>query len=394
MRCLKIMDFSKYCDWSLEQLFKKYIDLQPDSEEEYYPDFFLKDIHTEYLKNEKVRLPHPLYATWDIIKECNLNCVFCSAAAPKIKNDYIENGNVNIVVDKLMSSGIKYISIRGGEPTLYRDITKVIEKLIHGGIFVEIVTNGCHVNAEFVDTIATLPKSMYRIKISIDSYRESVNDNQRGRGSFDIATNAMELCHENGIEYRNQMVITTNNYQDIKNTYELCASLGAVSFGCMLLLPIGRGKNSKLRISLNKEILLQLISIIENPKDTKVEKIGLGVDAIKLYTPYLNDESITSQESVNIGHIKCNGAKTRIYINSNGDIYPCDLLQYDEFLLGNIMNNDDFWYSQNARRFCNINRLNTEICKDCQVKGCNMGCLAISIENSRKSNRKIPNCEV
>jgi len=388
------MDFSRYCDLSLEQLFKKYIDLQPDSEQEYYPDFFLKDIHREYLKNGKVRLPHPLYATWDIVRECNLNCVFCSAAAPKIKKEYIENKNVDVVVDKLIASGIKYVSIRGGEPTLYRNITKVVEKLIHGGIFVEIVTNGYHIDDRFIEAIATLPKSMYRIKISIDSYLESVNDRQRGKGSFNIATDAMKLCKKHDVEYRNQMVITTNNYCDIKNTYEFCASLGAVSFGCMLLLPIGRGKNSKFRITLNKEILLQLISIIENPKDTKVEKIGLGVDAVKLYMPYLIDNSITSQESVNIGHIKCNGAKTRIYVNSEGDIYPCDLLQYDDFFLGNIISDDDFWYSQNARRFCDINRLNTEICKDCRVKGCNMGCLAISIENSQKSNCKIPNCEV
>lgn len=394
MRCLKSMDFLKNKDLSLEQLFKRYTELQPDSEDEYYPDFFMKDIHKEYLKDGKVRLPHPIYATWDIVKECNLNCVFCSAAAPRIRGEYVENEVATSVVEKLINSGIRYVSIRGGEPTLYRNLIKVIEKLIHAGIFVEIVTNGCHINVDFIEAIATLPKSMYRIKISIDSYNEEVNDYQRGKGSYRLATNAMNICKEYGIDYRNQMVITANNYRDILNTYEFCASFGAISFGCMLLLPIGRGRNSKLRISLNEEILLQLISILENPHSTTLEKIGLGVDAIKLYMPYLSSVEITNQDSVIIGHIKCNGAKTRIYINSEGGIYPCDLLQYDDYYLGNIINGDDYWNSGNAIKFCGINRMNIERCKDCHVKGCNMGCMAISIENSYQSDHKVPNCEV
>ena len=92
--------------------------------------------------------------------------------------------------------------------------------------------------------------------------------------------------------------------------------------------------------------------------------------------------------------MKCNGAKTRIYINPVGDVYPCDLLQYEKYYLGNIITDNDFWNSNNALNFCAINRSNIEKCRDCRVLGCNMGCLAISIENSRNSMHHIPNCEV
>lgn len=394
MRCLKNMDFLKENNKTVDELFEQYIELQPDSEDAYYPDLFIKDIHREYLMQNEVRFPHPLYATWDIISECNLRCVFCSATAPNTKYDFIENDKSLLIADRIITSKIKYISIRGGEPTLCRNLPQIVSKFVNSGIFVEIVTNGIHIDDDFFETVSKLPTSMYRIKISIDSYNAETNDSQRGKTSFDNATNAMYVCKKWNIPFRTQMVITKLNYNDILGTYNYCASFNAASFGCMLLLPIGRGRDNKLKISLNKEILLQLIRIIQSPQKTVLEKIGLGVDAISYYKPFVSKQEMTIQDSINIGHMKCNGAKTRIYINPVGDVYPCDLLQYEKYYLGNIITDNDFWNSNNALNFCAINRSNIEKCRDCRVLGCNMGCLAISIENSRNSMHHIPNCEV
>lgn len=394
MRYLKTMDFLKKNDNIVEELFKQYIELQPDSEEAYYPDLFIKDIHKEYLTQNKVRLPHPLYATWDIVSKCNLKCVFCSAAAPNTKYEFIENSDSMLIADKIIASKIKYISIRGGEPTLCKNLSAVVAKFVNSGIFVEIVTNGIHIDDNFFETVSLLPSSMYRIKISIDSFNAQTNDSQRGKKSFENATKAMSVCQKWKIPFRTQMVITKLNYNDIWDTYNYCASFDAASFGCMLLLPIGRGRDNKLKISLNKEILLQLIQIIRSPQNTILEKIGLGVDAITYYKPFVSNIDMKYQDAINIGHIKCNGAKTRIYISPSGDVYPCDLLQYREYYLGNIIKNENFWNSDNALHFCEINRSNIPKCKDCKVLGCNMGCLAISIENSKTVDHQIPNCEV
>lgn len=279
-RCSRNMDFLKENDNKVEELFKQYIELQPDSEEAYYPDLFIKDIHQAYLKENKVRLPHPLYATWDIISECNLRCVFCSATAPNTKCNYVENSNALSIAKRIISSQIKYISIRGGEPSLCKNLPEVVATLVNAGIFVEIVTNGIHIDDDFFKTVSILPTSMYRIKISIDSFNSLTNDSQRGKSSFENATKAMKVCQKWSIPFRTQMVITKLNYKDIWDTYNYCASFDAASFGCMLLLPIGRGKDSKLKISLNEEILIQLIRIIQANKKTVLEKIGLGVDAI------------------------------------------------------------------------------------------------------------------
>lgn len=383
-----------YNNLSIHEVFGEYLKIQPDSEELYYPDMFIKDIHKAYLDDNKVSLPMPLYATWDIVDECNLRCLFCSAAAPKTKKEFVSSSIALKIADKIIENGIKYVSIRGGEPSLCKELPEVVKTLLWAGIFVEVVTNGKNITQEFFDKIGEIPLSLFRIKISLDSSNIETNDYQRGDKSHYYATKAMNCCKINNIPFRVQMVLTNCNYLDIKDTYMLCVEKGAISFGCIILLPIGRGKKSKLRISLNKEILIQLIEIIKLKKETIVEKIGLGVDAIKMYKPYISEMEISYSEALKNGHLKCNGLKTRIYINSKGEIYPCDLLQYDEYNVGNICEGTKYWNNIKAEKFRMQNRSNMDKCKDCKIYGCNMGCLAISIENSENSSSLVPNCEV
>ena len=61
----------------LYDLFKKYNELCENNKLEYQPDGFLVLIHEHYINNGKIRLPYPLYATWDITNYCNLNCIYC-----------------------------------------------------------------------------------------------------------------------------------------------------------------------------------------------------------------------------------------------------------------------------------------------------------------------------
>ena len=127
MRCLRNMSFlPEYNEIGLEELFRQYLQMQPDSEDAYYPDNLIKTIHKEYLNNGIIELPHPLYATWDITDYCNLNCVFCSDNSPHISGDKIANPSVHKIADSIIRSGIKYISIRGGEPSLCQELSEVV----------------------------------------------------------------------------------------------------------------------------------------------------------------------------------------------------------------------------------------------------------------------------
>jgi len=378
----------------LYELFKKYNDLCENNKLEYQPDGFLVLIHEHYINEGKIRLPYPLYATWDITNYCNLHCIFCSASALGNK-EKIDDPNVINIAKKLVSNGIKYVSIRGGEPTLVNQLTECVKLFNENGIFVEIVSNGTGITEDLLKEFDNLNKNLIRIKISLDSTTKELNDRLRGKGSFDGATSAINVCHKMNWPFRTQMVITNQNKDGIVDMYNYVSSKGAASFGTILVLPMGRGKKTEL-VTIDEKILEDLIYIKEHENNTKFEKLGMGIDGYKFYDELYKDSSFTDEDSYKFSLLKCNCAKTRINIDSNGDVYPCDMMKYDEFKMGNILSDDIsiIWNSDNANKFNNITRKTKKGCKDCKIKGCNTGCFGISYGIHKSITDSLPNCKL
>lgn len=375
-------------------LYKEYISLCSKDNEEYMPDAFIKHIHNDYLEKGIIKLPHPLYATWDITNYCNLNCIFCSASS-KCYKGIIDNETTFEIAYKLISIGIKYISIRGGEPMIVKQLPEIVNLFIKNDIFVEIVSNGTGFNKEFFDKIKICNKDMLRIKISLDSPIQEENDKIRGRGSFENAIASMENCNKYGWNYRIQMVVVNSNKDKITQMYDLAKEKGAISFGIYLVLPFGRGSKID-KVVIDETILNQVLYIKKNQEKTKFEKFALGIDDFRFFEYLYQNNDFDDVLSERVSLLKCNGAKTRISIDDNGDCYPCDLMKHLEFKLGNILT-DEFeliWNSINADRFNRINRFTKNKCKDCIYKNCNTGCLAMNFVSGDDENNLIPNCEL
>lgn len=374
--------------------YKEYVKLCSQNEIDYMPDSFIKYIHSKYLDNGVIQLENPLYATWDITNYCNLNCIFCSASS-KCHKGLIDELNAEKIAKKIVEWGIKYVSIRGGEPMIVKQISNVINLLSKSGVFVEIVSNGTGFNKNFFDSISECNKDLIRIKISLDDTTKESNDKIRGKGSFDNALISMENCRKYGWNYRVQMVVINSNKDKIVEMYKLAQSKGASSFGIYLVLPFGRG-NKVDRVIVDEQLLDQVLYIQKHQKNTKFEKFALGLDDFKFFKYLYNDVNISDELSEKISILKCNGGKTRINIDQNGDCYPCDLMKYNEFKMGNILN-DDFdkiWHSQAVQKFNSISRKNKNKCKDCKYKNCNTGCLALGFNAQGLLSEQLPNCEL
>lgn len=85
---------------------------------------------------------------------------------------------------------------------------------------------------------------------------------------------------------------------------------------------------------------------------------------------------------LNQKRIRCSAAKEVCSIDPMGNVYPCQSLHHQEFLLGNIMeqNLDDLKFIHKSE-FClpTVNEL--EVCSSCKVKYmCGGGCIATGYE--------------
>lgn len=363
----------------------------------YYPDIFIRYLDSFYY-DQRARPNNPVYATWDLTNTCNLNCYFCSADAKKgIDKNELDKQSKLKVARRLIDWGILYVSIRGGEPSLCKELIDIVELFVENGVYVEVVSNGTGINKNFCDRLKKLPPSMYRIKISLDSYIPEVNDCQRGKHSFYFAIKALENLSEHKIKnIRVQTVITEHNKGQIFKIYKYLHKYNVHSYGFSLLLPSGRSSNF-ITPAIEKNILRQILEIKqyeEENKRIKLEKVHFGYlqnieGNEKFYEAELDDVS-----SNKLFKIKCNAASTRVNINSNGDVYPCDFLKYSPFLAGNILTNDlmDIWESKNFETIRKVTRFDKKECNSCKNKKCSTGCMGLSYLRYHSLLRKDPNC--
>lgn len=375
--------------------FDELIALCNDSNLLYYPDAFIRMIHSVYLKNGVIQLPYPLFVTWDITNLCNLSCKFCSASASHT-NHRIHCPDAMVIAEKIVDSGAVYVSLRGGEPSLVYELPQVVAFFLEEGLFVEIVTNGSYIDDAFFEVIGSFEVSRLRIKISCDSCNAQRNDFVRGRNSHQYATAAMRVCQKKHVHFRVQMVVCSVNKQDIIPTYHMADSMGATSFGTILVIPSGRATATNLRVELDDEIIDQLLYIKKYQNHAVLEKIGLGMQAIHYFKHLLEMQPVTEEESEHLRAMKCNGCKTRIYVDEVGDVYPCELLRYPEMKLGNILEQSllSLWTSPAATEFNSIRRKDIEGCRDCSYGSCDTGCYALYYENFKKGGSSLPSCEL
>ena len=108
---------------------------------------------------------------------------------------------------------------------------------------------------------------------------------------------------------------------------------------------------------------------------------------ISEFIPYPHDDSVSNLMEIKI----CGACKSEIAIDSNGDVYPCQMLLKKEFLITNIKKDswqDDLKRSKVYALF-NQNVLKIDECKDCVYKFiCGNGCKALCKNLYGKINRK------
>lgn len=73
---------------------------------------------------------------------CNLNCSYCDTEWANLETAEYEEMNAEKLKDWVISTGIKNVTVTGGEPLLQRNINNLFKILSENGIEVEVETNG------------------------------------------------------------------------------------------------------------------------------------------------------------------------------------------------------------------------------------------------------------
>jgi len=146
----------------------------------------------------------PAYVLWEITRACNLRCKHCLTRGGRAIEGELTTDEALDVCEQLGALGVGAVALMGGEPLLRGDWATLVEALVGRSMSVSIVTNGVLFDREVAERVSAL--GVTQVVVSLDG-GERTHDQNRGRGSFSKAVEALGHAAEVGIPHR--MAVTS-----------------------------------------------------------------------------------------------------------------------------------------------------------------------------------------
>lgn len=335
-------------------------------------DFLLKLIQrgfVEYKNSRKIistyDIVKPTFFLLDLTEYCNLNCVYCFRNLKGKK--MTEEKAVDIceyIKTYCLSHNIRNICIQpwGGEPLLEFELIKKIQDFfINSGIKVKMIIE---TNATLIDE--RMAKELYErnfgIGVSIDG-NEILHNKQRkfhnNRGSYDEVVKGIKCLNDVG--YNGKLgaicVITKNSYNHINkiiNHFVTELNLKNIKFNLV--------RTNDKSINLNERKIKKFA--------TKMMNITLKMIKNRNENFFISDirdrvENLLfrSNNSICIS-CGCMSGRKMISFNKEGDIFPCEMSDFESEKIGNIYENKDL--IEMVRKSINV----SELYKERKIKEC------------------------
>ncbi|HOU53431.1 MAG TPA: radical SAM protein [Myxococcota bacterium] len=151
-------------------------------------------------------LRHPLALTWAVVEQCPLRCRHCDMkprSGPR--RDPLE------LARRVARSGVRWVSLIGGEPLLLRELPDVLLLLKRSDKFVSLGTSGAGL-AEHLDEL--VQASLDLLVVSVDGLRPQDHDTFRNRPGLlqEIEASVERLHHRKG--RHPQLIIRVTLHRD------------------------------------------------------------------------------------------------------------------------------------------------------------------------------------
>lgn len=242
-----------------------------------------------------------------VTKACNLQCIYCYFSAGKPMGKELATEEMVLVLQDIRLLRPKRVVFTGGEPLLRRDIIELVElcKSIGFKGHLCITTNGTLINDI---NVQGLVHNFHEIRISIDG-PEEINDAMRGKGSFQKVMRAFEYVLKAGGDPIAFIAVTSLNLPHLKRFMGYLLSNGVSNIHISPLKLAGRADD--------ETMLGDLEAIKRMADEFWRETFGLRLKNHR-------------KEAFNCGV----GRFLTVY--PDGHVYPCHLLAFPEFCIGNV----------------------------------------------------------
>lgn len=305
---------------------------------------------------------------------CNLHCVGCYSFDNKrnVEKD-MSLECVKAILRKLKSGGVSTVFISGGEPLLRGDIVDIlryakeevgIEHLVMG-------TNGTNLTEELAQEI-----SLYidTLNVSVDGFYDEEKYRVRDKGSFEVAVRAIKIAKK---WMRNVVMLPTltmHNYMFIPQYNTLAKELGVNLAFSILTCDARQGVLGSYVI--DEKCFVQVLEYMDS-FEFQIEDVPMDMNNISFKNG-------------------CGMGRTAISVDAVGDVYPCHMLQVEEFRMGNLLSHslEEIMTDKMAMQIAENTVDNIDDCKECSFRYiCGGGCRARSYFGYNSLKQRDVYCE-
>ena len=313
--------------------------------------------------NKKV----PYSAQIELTLRCNANCPFCSIPwIPKrLKSNEMTTHQIISLIDQISELGVNALSFTGGEPTLRKDLPKLV---YHAGVIHDfmngIATNG-YLMPHFLKEKSRLEGLDY-ILLSLDYPTAELHDKERGIKLFDRVMETIALSNKRDISVIISTVVMKNNLQYLENLCELAENLNCSIelFPCEDIIRDHR--NFQYKINNIKDMIPDLSVWAKLLHSLRSKYKNILTDPISINV--VEKGGFGGAPEYHQTSLRCHVAEAYLFVRYDGFIdYPCKIHPVRSFnaLKDNINN---IYYSSEVREI--MKRYDTyDFCDKCRL-GC------------------------
>ncbi len=297
-----------------------------------------------------------------ITSRCNLHCVHCFSSIDDGRTIDLSLEEVESLLDQLEALRVLEIRINGGEPLLHPHIDKILNILKQKRLRKVIVTNGTLLDEA---RIRLLSESDIIPTVSIDGSNAQEHDFFRGSdGSFQRTVASLKLLQKHRFQYGINCCLHRGNLKSHRQIIELAIRNGASRIAFLDLKTSLRMSRSSISVPSQTEYERILPELMLD-RVRYARKIDVALDTFLTCKPL--EEAFRELKR---GYISCYAGRSRLSIDSNGSVYPCNLvLTEPKWSMGSIRTEQlsDIWHSRKWWFFRGgVKTSDLLKCKDCK----------------------------
>ena len=302
---------------------------------------------------------------------CLNNCIHCYAGGPH-KTEELSTLQWQKVIDKLSDIGVFIVTFTGGEPTLRKDLPRLLHYAQNKGMVSGLITNGRKLQDK--NYVKTLEKAgLDFVQVTLESHLSEVHDLiTASKGSWNDTVEGIKNAVNSQIYVTTNTTLNKHNAPMFLTTIDFIKELGVAAFGCNSLIYSGKANAVSQEFALSIEKLCKLLPEISE----KAQRLNMK---FLWYTP--TQYCRLNPVELGLGIKSCTAAMVNMCVGPNGEVYPCQ--SYFQSL-GNILIDpwNKIWSHPLAMQLRNRGYAEQK-CENCsELKLCGGGCpLELKNEN-------------